>query len=39
MADGQSMAAALDYARLPEAVLKVNEATIASLTAGGKKLP
>ena len=32
------MAEALDYARLPEAVVKVNEATLRSLTAGGKKL-
>ncbi len=36
--DGQEMAASLDYARLPDAVVKVNEATLRSLTAGGKKL-
>ncbi len=36
--DGQSMAEALDYARLPEAVVKVNEVTLRSLTVGGKKL-
>ena len=34
--DGQEFAAALDYARLPEAVVKVDEATISTLTAGGK---
>jgi len=38
MHDGQEMAAALDYARLPEGVIKVNEATLHTLTAGGKKL-
>jgi phosphate transport system substrate-binding protein len=36
--DGQSMVEALDYARLPEAVIKVNEAALRTLTAGGKKL-
>jgi len=36
--DGQAMVEALDYARLPEAVVKVNEATLRTLTAGGKKL-
>ncbi len=36
--DGQSMVEALDYARLPEAVVHVNEATLHTLTAGGKKL-
>jgi phosphate transport system substrate-binding protein len=36
--DGQAMAEPLDYARLPEAVVKVNEATLRTLTAGGKKL-
>ena len=36
--DGQSMVEALDYARLPEAVVKVNETTLRSLTSGGKKL-
>ena len=38
MHDGQEMAAALDYARLPEGVIRVNEATLHTLTAGGKKL-
>jgi phosphate transport system substrate-binding protein len=36
--DGQSMAEGLDYARLPEAVVKVNEANLGQLTAGGKRL-
>ena len=36
--DGQAVAAPLDYARLPEAVVKVNEATLHSLTSGGKKV-
>ena len=36
--DGQSMAEALDYARLPEAVVKVDEAVLHTLTAGGKRL-
>ncbi len=36
--DGQSMAEGLDYARLPEAVVKVNEATLASLTIGGRPM-
>jgi len=36
--DGQSVAASLDYAALPPAVVKVNEATLATLTANGKKL-
>ena len=36
--DGQSMVEALDYARLPESVVKVNEATLRTLTAGGKKV-
>jgi phosphate transport system substrate-binding protein len=36
--DGQSMTEALDYARLPEAVVKVNEASLRALTAGGKKV-
>ena len=36
--DGQAMAEALDYARLPEAVVKVNEATLRTLTTGGKRI-
>ena len=36
--DGQAQAAALDYARLPEALVKVNEATLRALTAGGRPL-
>jgi len=36
--DGQSMVEALDYARLPDAVVKVNEATLKTLTSGGKAL-
>jgi phosphate transport system substrate-binding protein len=36
MHDGQAMVEALDYARLPEAVVKVNDATLASLTIGGR---
>ncbi len=36
--DGQAMAGALDYAALPAAVVKVNEAALATLTANGKKL-
>ena len=36
--DGQQEAEQLQYARLPEAVVKVNEATLRTLTAGGKKL-
>ncbi len=38
MRDGQGMVEALDYARLPEAVVKVNEANLLKLTAGGKPL-
>jgi phosphate transport system substrate-binding protein len=38
MHDGQELAAALDYARLPDAVIKVNEATLRTLTAGGKPM-
>jgi phosphate transport system substrate-binding protein len=37
--DGQVMAAALDYARLPDAVVKVNDAAIAALRANGKPIP
>jgi phosphate transport system substrate-binding protein len=36
--DGQEMAEGLDYARLPDAVVKVNEATLKTLTAGKQKL-
>jgi hypothetical protein len=36
--DGQSYADALDYARLPDAIVKVNEGTLKMLTAGGKKI-
>ena len=36
--DGQAMVEVLDYARLPEAVVKVDEATLRTLTAGGKRL-
>ncbi len=38
MRDGQEMVEALDYARLPEAVVKVNEANVLVLTSGGKPL-
>jgi phosphate transport system substrate-binding protein len=38
MHDGQAVAADLDYARLPDAVVKVNEATLSMLTLNGKKL-
>jgi phosphate transport system substrate-binding protein len=34
--DGQSFAEDLDYAKLPDAVVKVDEAAIKSLTAAGK---
>ena len=36
MRDGQGMVEALDYARLPEALVKVNEANLLKLNAGGK---
>ena len=36
--DGQAMAESLDYARLPEALVKVNEANLKKLTAAGKPL-
>jgi len=36
--DGQDVAASLDYARLPEAVVKVNEGTLRKLTVAGKRL-
>jgi phosphate transport system substrate-binding protein len=38
MTEGQTMAADLDYAPLPEAVVKLNQANLASLTFGGKPL-
>jgi phosphate transport system substrate-binding protein len=34
--DGQAFAEDLDYAKLPDAVVKVDEAAIKSLTAAGK---
>jgi phosphate transport system substrate-binding protein len=36
--DGQTYADALDYARLPDAIVKVNEGTLKLLTAGGKRI-
>jgi phosphate transport system substrate-binding protein len=36
--EGQESAAQLDYAPLPEALVKVNEATLHTLTSGGKKV-
>ncbi len=36
MHDGQGMVEALDYARLPEAVVAVNEKTLATVAVGGK---
>jgi phosphate transport system substrate-binding protein len=36
MRDGQGLVEALDYARLPEAVIKANEAALRTLTANGK---
>ena len=38
MSEGQKVAGDLDYARLPEAVIKVNEANLTTLTFGGKPL-
>jgi len=38
MRDGQGMVEALDYARLPEAVVKVNEANLLKLASGGRPL-
>ncbi len=38
MRDGQAMVEALDYARLPAALIEVNEANVRKLTAGGKPL-
>ncbi len=36
--DGQGMVEALDYARLPDAVVHVNEANLKQLTGAGKRL-
>src|SRR5262249_24055138 len=36
--DGQEVAESLDYAPLPEAGVEVNEATLQTLTSGGKKV-
>ena len=36
--DGQAVAAQLDYAMLPAAVVKVNEASLRTLTSGGRKI-
>jgi len=36
--DGQAYTNDLDYAKLPDAVVKLNEATLRQLSAGGKKL-
>ena len=36
--DGQEVVGQLDYARLPAALVQVNEATLHTLTSGGKKL-
>jgi phosphate transport system substrate-binding protein len=36
--DGQALAADLSYARLPEAIVHVNEATLKTLTSGGRAL-
>ena len=36
MHEGQTMCEALDYARLPQGVIHVNEANIKTLTANGK---
>ncbi|MGE5175724.1 MAG: phosphate ABC transporter substrate-binding protein PstS [Hyphomicrobiales bacterium] len=38
MHDGQEQVEALDYARLPDSVVKVNEANLASLTVSGKPI-
>jgi phosphate transport system substrate-binding protein len=38
MSDGQGMAEGLAYARLPEAVVKVNEANLHRLTVAGKPM-
>jgi phosphate transport system substrate-binding protein len=36
--DGQSYAEDLDYAKLPDAVVQLNETTLRQLSAGGKRL-
>jgi phosphate transport system substrate-binding protein len=38
MHDGQAVVEDLNYAKLPESVIKVNMATLATLSANGKKL-
>jgi phosphate transport system substrate-binding protein len=38
MEQGQDVAGTLDYARLPAAVIKVNEGTLGKITIGGKPL-
>jgi phosphate transport system substrate-binding protein len=38
MTDGEPVAETLDYARLPEAVVKLNQANLRKLTSGGKPL-
>jgi phosphate transport system substrate-binding protein len=38
MTEGEAVAETLDYARLPEAVVKLNQASLRKLTAGGKPL-
>jgi len=38
MDEGQTYADDLSYAKLPDAVIKVNRATLGSLTSNGKKL-
>jgi phosphate transport system substrate-binding protein len=38
MHDGQGMVESLDYARLPDALIKVNEGNLMKLTSGGKPL-
>jgi phosphate transport system substrate-binding protein len=38
MTDGQEQAESLEYARLPESVVKVNQANLMSLTSAGKPL-
>ena len=38
MGDGQKLAPALSYAPLPQPVVAINNAAIAGLTAGGRKI-
>ncbi len=38
MSEGQTMAEGLEYARLPEAIAKVNQANLSRLTAGGRPM-